>query len=215
MIHTTRWMLAAAVAAFALLALPVSAPAQYYVPPQSQFTQTYPDYVTGRIGVSRPYNVWLGTEAGLHITLHDGTIIMPTGTTLESGMRIRIYGTWNSDGSFDANQIEVLPATQTSTTTYGNMLGAYGPGRYPEDTSLYQGYMSGTVSSFQPYNLFLGRTGNANDRRHITLHDGTVINPTGITLQAGMNVHIWGSWNSNGTFDANQIDVLNPGQFGS
>jgi hypothetical protein len=48
----------------------------------------------------------------------------------------------------------------------------------------------------------------------VTLHDGTVINPTGITLESGVRVHIWGHWNGNGTFEANQIDVVNPGEFG-
>lgn len=42
----------------------------------------------------------------------------------------------------------------------------------------------------------------------IHLHQGTVINPTGTTLQAGMNVRVWGHPNSDGSFEADRIDVV-------
>jgi len=102
-------------------------------------------------------------------------VIAPTGTTLQSGMRVRIWGSWNGDGTFEANQIDVLPDGATvrryPNDPYGT--GAYGPGpnRYDPNynpnspyqgpnynpNSSYQGYMTGYVSSFQPYNLWLGR----------------------------------------------------------
>jgi len=61
--------------------------------------------------------------------------------------------------------------------------------------------LTGTVSSFSPYNLYL------NNGQHVDLHNGTVINPTGINLSPGMRVRIVGNQNSDGTFNANEIDV--------
>ena len=44
---------------------------------------------------------------GLAVHLHQGTIINPTGTTLQPGMNIRIYGHPNNDGTFEADRIDV------------------------------------------------------------------------------------------------------------
>lgn len=63
--------------------------------------------------------------------------------------------------------------------------------------------ISGVVSSFSGYNLQL-RNGTA-----VSLHQGTVINPTGTTLTPGMRVQVRGSRNSAGGFNADEIDVLN------
>jgi hypothetical protein len=41
---------------------------------------------------------------------------------------------------------------------------------------------------------------------NVSLHDGTIINPTGITLQPGFPVTIYGEPNGS-TFEANQIDT--------
>jgi hypothetical protein len=41
---------------------------------------------------------------------------------------------------------------------------------------------------------------------NVALHQGTIINPTGLTLQAGMQVTVIGS-NAGATFAANQIDA--------
>jgi hypothetical protein len=65
------------------------------------------------------------------------------------------------------------------------------------------GQISGVVSSFGGYNLQL-RNGMA-----VSLHQGTVINPTGTTLTPGMRVSIRGSRNSTGGFNADEIDVVN------
>ena len=65
--------------------------------------------------------------------------------------------------------------------------------------------LTGTVSSFSPYNLYL------NNGLHVELHNGTVINPTGTNLSPGMRVRIIGARNSDGTFNANEIDVVGNG----
>ncbi len=65
------------------------------------------------------------------------------------------------------------------------------------------GQLTGIVSSFGGYNLQL-QNGMA-----VSLHQGTVINPTGTTLTPGMRVAIRGSRNSAGGFNADEIDVLN------
>jgi hypothetical protein len=63
--------------------------------------------------------------------------------------------------------------------------------------------LTGVVASFGGYNLQL-RNGTA-----VSLHQGTVINPTGTTLAPGMRIAIRGSRNSAGGFNADEIDVLN------
>jgi hypothetical protein len=76
---------------------------------------------------------------------------------------------------------------------YNNGYGNNGYGR---------GQLTGTVSSFSPYNLYL-RNGI-----HVELHDGTIINPTGTNLSPGMRVRVIGYRNSDGSFAANEIDVV-------
>ena len=65
--------------------------------------------------------------------------------------------------------------------------------------------LTGTVSSFSPYNLYL------NNGLHVVLHNGTVINPTGSSLSAGQRVRVIGYRNSDGTFAASEIDVVGNG----
>jgi|ERR1700688_2054138 len=205
-----RILYLAAVAAIALLAVPPVSSAQPYSPYQyGQYAAQ--DYITGRVGAFQPYNLWLGGNNGLHVTMHDGTVINPTGTTLQPGMRVRIWGYWNDNGTFEANQIDVGPP---GSSVYSYPVQPYAPSAYVRASydvpSTYPDYMTGTVSAFQPYNVWLGRGSNS---LHVTMHDGTVINPTGITLQPNMRVRIWGQWNGNGTFEANQIDVVNASAF--
>jgi hypothetical protein len=69
-----------------------------------------------------------------------------------------------------------------------------------------QGQIGGIVSAFSPYNLDLDRG------THVDLHNGTVINPTGITLRPGMRVQIYGYWRRDGAFEANEIDVRGHGR---
>jgi hypothetical protein len=82
--------------------------------------------------------------------------------------------------------------------------GAYNNGAYNNGNWNYGrgNTLTGTVSSFSPYNLYLS------NGRHVDLHNGTVINPTGINLSPGMRVRIVGNQNSDGSFNANEIDVV-------
>ncbi len=63
-------------------------------------------------------------------------------------------------------------------------------------------WIHGRVANFSAYSLDLRRG------PHVELHPGTVINPTGITLQPGMRIAIRGhrSW-QNHDFVADEIDV--------
>lgn len=46
------------------------------------------------------------------------------------------------------------------------------------------------------------------DGRTIFLHNGTVINPTGITLRAGQRISVMGTRGGRGAINANEIDVM-------
>ncbi|MDQ2858160.1 MAG: hypothetical protein M3R53_05860 [Candidatus Eremiobacteraeota bacterium] len=45
---------------------------------------------------------------GQQVRLHQGTVIVPTGTTIRPGMRLAIAGRTNADGSYEADRIDVL-----------------------------------------------------------------------------------------------------------
>jgi hypothetical protein len=79
----------------------------------------------------------------------------------------------------------------------GQYNGGYNNGNYGNRNDL-----NGTVSSFSPYNLYL------NNGVHVVLHDGTVINPRGTNLTPGQRVRVIGYRNSDGTFAANEIDLV-------
>jgi hypothetical protein len=85
--------------------------------------------------------------------------------------------------------------------------GGYNNGGYNNGRSGRAGNLSGVVSSFSPYNLYLS------NGTHVELHDGTVINPRGTNLTSGERVRVSGTWNGDGTFNANQIDVVG-GRYG-
>jgi hypothetical protein len=80
--------------------------------------------------------------------------------------------------------------------------GGYNNGGYNNGRS---GQLSGQVSSFSPYNLYLS------NGTHVMLHNGTVINPTGTNLGSGQRVRVIGNWNQDGTFNANEVDVVGNG----
>jgi hypothetical protein len=67
-----------------------------------------------------------------------------------------------------------------------------------------QAQLTGRVAWFQPFHLQL------NKGPHIYLHQGTVINPTGLTLEPGMPVQVYGHISPDGTFQADEIDLLPP-----
>lgn len=61
----------------------------------------------------------------------------------------------------------------------------------------------GNVASFSPYNLYL------TNGTHVELHNGTRIAPSGINLVPGQRVVVRGNWNSDRTYNANEVEVLN------
>jgi hypothetical protein len=64
--------------------------------------------------------------------------------------------------------------------------------------------MQGVVTSSEPYHMSVRVH---DDVYAVSLHDGTIIKPTGITLTPTMVVHVAGYWQG-GTFIANRIVVL-------
>lgn len=105
-------------------------------------------------------------------------------------------GNWNGNGNGRWNG--------NGGNWNGNGNGRWnGNGGYDRRGGMRDGRITGVVSSFGGYNLQL-RDGVA-----VSLHQGTVINPTGTTLTPGMRVAIRGSRNSAGGFNADEIDVLN------
>jgi hypothetical protein len=83
--------------------------------------------------------------------------------------------------------------------------GGYNNGGYNNGSNGRGNQLSGSVRSFSPYNLYLS------NGTHVMLHNGTVISPTGSNLTAGQRVRVIGSWNQDGTFNANEIDVTGAG----
>ena len=69
------------------------------------------------------------------------------------------------------------------------------------------GRLQGRVTNFSPYNL------DINNGPHIKLHNGTVIHPTGTSLQPGETVMVYGHPNGDGTFEADRIDVVSNGRY--
>jgi hypothetical protein len=86
----------------------------------------------------------------------------------------------------------------------GGVGNGYGYGGYNNGRN----QLTATVSSFSPYNLFL------TNGLHVVLHDGTVINPRGTNLTGGQRVRITGHQNGDGTFTADEIDVIGNGYYG-
>jgi hypothetical protein len=73
--------------------------------------------------------------------------------------------------------------------------------------------IKGTLTGFDGQYIVYMRDERGYDD-HITLHQGTEINPTGIRLVEGMRVTIWGHTDGP-TFQANRIDVSPPDYGGS
>jgi len=72
-----------------------------------------------------------------------------------------------------------------------------------------QAQTQGVVTSYNWYDLHV-QAPNGRDQ-FIRLHQGTIINPRGTTLQNGMPVHVIGYIDRNGQFQANEVDVANNG----
>jgi hypothetical protein len=85
----------------------VVAQAYSYPPPPVYYPERHERRIYGWISGSEPFNVWL--YQGPHVHLHQGTVINPTGITLQARMHVAVYGHWNDDGSYHADRIDVLP----------------------------------------------------------------------------------------------------------
>ena len=90
-----------------------------------------------------------------------------------------------------AAAIAALPAAALAQPSYAS------PDRSQE--------ISGTVASFDGHDALTVRDAHGY-LDNVTLHQGTIINPTGLTLAPGMPVTIYG-YAAGPTFDANEIDT--------
>jgi len=114
--HSVKAAAAAAVLALAPLAVCGGASAQPAPPPGPPAHAPAPSYAT-RSGDQRidgtiadfdgKYAVRLRDRRGYldSVTLHQGTVINPTGLTLRNGMPVTIYG-YNAGRTFAANEID-------------------------------------------------------------------------------------------------------------
>ena len=84
-----------------------------------------------------------------------------------------------------------VPAYGTPWNTY-----PYAPARYIRAYDI-----QGVVTAFGGFNMTLRIDGRYVP---VQLHQGTIINPTGLSLRPGMLVNVHGFWNGN-TFFANRI----------
>ncbi len=84
---------------------------------------------------------------------------------------------------------------------------------YPSYSTASQQTIKGSVTGFNgAYTVYLQDDKGYGD--NVELHDGTVINPTGIKLQEGMRVTIYGYANGS-VFSAYRIDVAAPAYYGN
>jgi hypothetical protein len=67
-------------------------------------------------------------------------------------------------------------------------------------------HVRGVVTYFRRFDLQIRMP--LNNYRDIHLHQGTIINPRGATLQPGQLVDVHGAAQSDGTLNADQITIL-------
>jgi hypothetical protein len=128
-------------------------------------------------------------QNGKTVFLKNGTVIKPSGTHLQSGMRILVTGTRAGNGNINAGEIDI--AGRQRHGSYGSMNGSMnGNGRY-----------TGVISSVQGSALML-QNGTT-----VFLKNGTVINPSGTHLQAGMRIAVAGTPAGNGNINATEVDI--------
>jgi hypothetical protein len=127
------------------LAVPVTADAQtaaVAAPPPSYATPD--ETITGRISaISGTYNLSVRDDRGFidSVTLHDGTVINPTGLRLSPGQTVTIHG-FTRGGTFVANEVDT-PYQDDGGVAYG-----YGDG-YPYGA--YYGYPYGGYYGYPYY----------------------------------------------------------------
>jgi len=97
--------LALATASFGAAAVPAVAQPDFAVPYYDASRHT----LVGVITYSAPYRLTL--QVGPHgrtlpVDLKNGTVILPTGTTLTPGMHVVLHGYW-SNGTFIANRVHL------------------------------------------------------------------------------------------------------------
>ena len=90
-----------------------------------------------------------GRDAYVH--LHQGTIINPRGTTLRSGMPVRVIGYVDGSGTLQANEIDIM----NNRCAYRNGNGYYNG----------NGNGNGNGNAYGRCNARNGRNGDADDRR--------------------------------------------------
>ncbi len=164
-----------------------SAVAQNY-PPNYNYNSNGSRETSGVIAVVNGTNIKL--QDGRNIFLKDGTVINPSGTRLQPGMQIYVWGVRGGNGAINATRIDLM-----GNAGY-NPPGGSNPNRQTE----------GTIAVVNGTNVRL------EDGRNIFLKDGTVINPTGTRLQPGMHIYVYGVRGGNGAINATRIDVV-PGPY--
>ncbi|HEX3458015.1 MAG TPA: hypothetical protein VHR97_08695, partial [Candidatus Baltobacteraceae bacterium] len=133
-----------------------SGPRPSYALPEPTYAQK--DYIRGTLnGFDGQWIVYMHDSHGYndHISLHQGTVINPTGTRLVEGMQVVVYG-YSDHGTYQANRVDVLN-WQAFTPYPGYNVGygsgyGYGYGGYPYYGGFYPGYYGG----WYPYGLGFG-----------------------------------------------------------
>jgi len=107
------------------------------------------EHIDGTVAsVEGPYKIHVHDDRGYadDVTLHEGTVINPTGLKLSAGQRIHVTGRADG-GTFDANEIDTPYSIEPPTDEY-----AYGVDAYPYP---YYGYSY----DYYPYSPFFGGLG--------------------------------------------------------
>jgi len=128
-----------------------SGPRPSYALPEPTYAQK--DYIRWTLnGFDGQWIVYMHDAHGYndHISLHQGTVINPTGTRLVEGMQVVVYG-YSDHGTYQANRIDVLN-WQAFTPYPGYNVGygygyGYGYGGYP----YYGGFYPGFYGGWYPY----------------------------------------------------------------
>jgi hypothetical protein len=106
-----KMMLALAGIAGLAVAAPAAAQAQvYYRPVYVAYAPPVAsrDYVRGRVTYFNRFNMTVRVDGrDIPVVLHQGTIIHPTGLTLQGGMYVGINGYWGG-GGFQADRIVLI-----------------------------------------------------------------------------------------------------------